>query len=225
MTWRCTTCDDVVYWPPVLPICDHRGPDTDRWVRAPTLPPRVPSPAMAITALIISIMAVAVAIGSFGVSIWQTRLARRAAAAAEQSATAATQSAASAEQQLAIETGRWAAERTPRWTARIEQALGTDTHLLRLTLETGTIDHADVEIRSHGIGFTASQIGVGPAATWPILHAQYTAMQAGETATWRVHLDDTTAPGDIELHINSRHGDDTWKTTVHATRTATAPVH
>ncbi|MFE3059478.1 hypothetical protein [Nocardia sp. NPDC059239] len=180
---------------------------------------------MAITALIISIIAATTAIGSLGVSIWQTRLARRAMTAADQSATAAARSAAVAEQQLTLEYQQWAAQRAPRWTARIDKAPSSDTHQLRLTLETGTIDHTEVEIRSPGIGFTASQNGVAPEATWPIKHARHNGLRAGQTATWRVQLDDTTIPPEIELHVTSAHGDDTWTTTVHATRPSTARVY
>lgn len=158
---------------------------------------------MVVTALIISSLALLAA----GVSSWFT-----------------CQQAQAAKRTLSIEAERRHDERTPQFHTRVEDVDGW--HWLRLSLRsTGDLAHLSCElIEARGIEYGRSQNGVDPAAPSPAMVAVWEeTLHQGDSAWWRVLLEDDHAT-EFRLRINCQgDGDEQWTVTVPVTAPPPGP--
>lgn len=133
---------------------------------------------MILTALVVSIVSLLVAVTAAYFAYVQAHFTRK---------------------QALVEADRRREERGPVLVGEIE-SLGS-WYRLRLRLESSwPLRSLYVEIvDTEGVSFTHSQNGVDPAAPAPIRTAQHGVLQPGESATWRIQLDD-----DWNTHLRLR---------------------
>jgi hypothetical protein len=142
---------------------------------------------MVTASLVVSLVAILVAIASTAFTWQQTRIAR----------------------------DRQHDEKTPKFTADIETMNPhSDAHWYRMRLRLESLwplDAIGVLIaEGKGVHFTRSQKGVDPSASFPIPTASHGLLQHGELTIWRVELEQERDPK-IQVRVTCRSGkDEPW---------------